>query len=122
MKPIYLRRPYEDGYIEVTYRNHSSCQYLIFVPDPRKLKHHKPKFWCRECGFGAVDGLYGIYPAARPKRELRHKIIVEMLMEAARRYDARYARFGELGNAQMPPNPELQAFHEALSGAFERFR
>ena len=119
MRPIYIRREFQaqdlqPGYLEVIYENHSSVAWRHYVPDPRKKKHHCSKWWWLEGGFGSADGLChdsslcGVALRAREFYLSRHKAVKEMLMEAGRRYDRRYTEFGELANAQMPPDPERQ--------------
>jgi hypothetical protein len=127
VRPIIVKEPFRDGYVEAIYQNHNNVLVWRFEPDPRKKQCKRPKYWTTTGTCGTVDQVVdsardmGQHVIAAAKEEYLHLGIAmeRVVLEAARRYDQRYAHFGELANAAMPPDPEVEAMFAALAEIIE---
>lgn len=112
MKAIRVKLPFGEGYVEAEVFNLGKAGWRHFLPDPRKKQLNKPKFRWLEGSFGNIESLC-------EKNWLNghfscHSVAVCALREAERRYMQRYQKFGELGNAQMPADPDFEIFMSIL--------
>ncbi len=117
MKTIRVKVPFGQGYVEAFAENLSYGGWAEFIPDPRKAKYHKPKY--THLGGSACYGdPLSIMEGEPPYWDNRgiYAVAATAMKEVIRRWNQRYREHGELGNSQMPLDPD----HEALFWAIKR--